>query len=476
MRFSNLDLRQNLLPTALADLCRASLGITLCVYPVSALCGCGAPKAKHNEGNVIMSNIRDISLKAEGHQRIAWAAQHMPVLNEIGKRFEREKPFEGLKIALSIHLEAKTAHLVQTLVKGGAELHVSGSNPLSTQDCICAALVDEGVTVNAIHASDPATTVSLWKQTLSCHPHIVIDDGSDLIGLLIGECRDYADRVFGGCEETTSGVHRLHAWESSGKLPFPVMAINDAHCKCYFDNTYGTGQSCWDGIMRTTNLQMNGKTVVVAGYGYCGKGIANIARGLNARVIVTEIDPIKSILAEMDGFRAMSMDEAAKLGDIFVTATACCDVLRPEHFSVMKDGAIVANAGHFNDEIDVTGLHAMSVAQKELRNNLTGYVLPDGKMICLVADGGLCNIAAADGHPMEIMDMSFALQALGAEYILKHHAALKPGVHYIPEELDRQVAALKLRTMGGSFDVLNEKQRAYLQGKGIRESADNCAE
>ena len=411
-----------------------------------------------------MSRIKDINLKEEGHQRIEWVAQHMPVLNAIGDRFEKEQPFKGLKIALSIHLEAKTAWLVKTLARGGAEMHVSGSNPLSTQDCVCAALVDDGITVNAIHGTNPEDTVDLWKTTLSCHPDIVIDDGSDLINLLLGECKEYADHVMGGCEETTSGVQRLYGWERTGRLAFPCMAINDARCKSFFDNTYGTGQSSWDAIMRTTNLQMNGKTVVVAGYGYCGRGIANIARGLNAQVIVTEIDPVKSILAVMDGYRAMSMEEAAPLGDVFITVTSCCDVIRPEHFAVMKDGAIVANAGHFNIEIDVDGLAKMAVSKKEMRRNLDGYRLPDGRLICVVADGGLCNIAAADGHPVEIMDMSFALQAIGAEYILKNHKNLENRVYNIPDELDRKVAELKLKAFGGSFDVLNEKQKAYLAG------------
>ena len=411
-----------------------------------------------------MSIIKDINLKTEGHQRIEWVAKNMPVLNAIGDRFEKERPFAGKKIALSIHLEAKTAYLVKTLARGGAEMHVSGSNPLSTQDCICAALVDDGITVNAVHGSDPEQTVALWKETLSCHPDLVIDDGSDLIHLLLGDCKAYADRVIGGCEETTSGVQRLRGWERTGHLAFPVMAVNDAHCKSYFDNTYGTGQSTWDGIMRTTNLQMNGKTVVVAGYGYCGRGVAATARGLNAQVIVTEIDPVKAILAIMDGYRVMTMAEAARLGDIFVTVTACCDVIRPEHFAVMKDGAIVANAGHFNIELDLSGLQKMSVGKTELRKNLDGYRLPDGRMIAVIADGGLCNIAAADGHPVEIMDMSFALQALGAEYLLKNQGRLDARVYDIPAEVDHHVALLKLTAFGGAIDTLNDKQTAYLAG------------
>lgn len=408
------------------------------------------------------SVIRDISLKEEGHQRIAWVARHMPVLNAIGDRFEKEKPFQGLRIALSIHLEAKTAYLVKTLVRGGAELSVTGSNPRSTQDCVCAALVDDGITVHAIHAASPEETVRLWKQALEIRPHIVIDDGSDLVNLLLGDAKEYAGDVIGGCEETTSGVLRLHAWEKSGRLAFPMMAVNDARCKHYFDNTYGTGQTVWDAIMRTTNLQLNGKVVVVAGYGYCGRGVAHVAKGLGAQVVVTEVDPVQSILAVMDGCRAMSMDEAAKIGDIFVTVAGCCDVLRPEHFAVMKNDAIVSNAGHFNVELDLPGLKAMAKKVVSLRNNLDGYVLEDGRTIAVIADGGLVNIAAADGHPMEIMDMSFALQALGAEYIAKHGRDLAPAVHDIPEEIDLAVARLKLAALGGSCDTLNEKQRAYL--------------
>lgn len=410
-----------------------------------------------------MSTIRDIGLKEEGQQKIEWVAMHMPVLGQIGEQFEREKPFQGIKIALSIHLEAKTAYLVKTLARGGAEMHVTGSNPLSTQDCVCAALADDGIDVHAIHGSDREQTVELWKKALSCHPNIVIDDGSDLIHLLLTECREYADQLLGGCEETTSGVQRLRGWETAGELTFPVMAVNDAKCKSYFDNTYGTGQSSWDAIMRTTNLQVNGKTVVVAGYGYCGRGVANIAKGLGARVIITEIDPVKAILAIMDGFEAESMKAAASRGDIFITATACRDVIRPEHYEKMKNGAIVCNAGHFNVEIDLQGLEAMAVKKKEVRNNVMGYQLKNGNWIHVIADGGLVNIAAADGHPAEIMDMSFSLQALGAAYILKNAGKLKPGVHAIPEEIDKSVAVMKLKAFNGSIDTLTPAQLGYLQ-------------
>lgn len=410
-----------------------------------------------------MATIRDISLKDEGHQRIAWVAKHMPVLNQIGDKYEKTKPFEGLKISLSIHLEAKTAYLAKTMARCGAEMHVTGSNPLSTQDAVCAALVDDGIEVYAIHGSSSEETVALWKKTLACKPHIVIDDGSDLINLLLTDCKDYATRLIGGCEETTSGVQRLRGWEASGLLHFPVMAINDARCKSFFDNTYGTGQSTWDGIMRTTNLQVNGQVVVVAGYGYCGRGIAKVAKGLGARVIVTEIDPVKSILAIMDGFEAMSMAQAAPLGNIFITATSCCNVIRPEHFRVMKDGAIVCNAGHFNIEIDLAGLNKLAVSKEEARKNLDAYKLENGRWINVIANGALVNIAAADGHPVEIMDMSFSLQALGALYLVEHQGQLSAGVHAIPDEVDRAVAEMKLKAFGGTFDTLLPEQIAYIK-------------
>lgn len=409
-----------------------------------------------------MSIIRDIQLKEEGHQRMAWVARHMPVLNAVGARFEREKPFDGLRIALSIHLEAKTAYLVETLRRGGAQMAVCGSNPGSTQDSVCAALVDDGVEVFAMHGISMEEQKKLWAEALKIRPHIVVDDGAELIHLLMGECGEFADALIGGCEETTSGVQRMRGWEKAGKLRVPMFAVNDARCKCWFDNIYGTGQTVWDAIMRTTNMQINGKTVVVAGYGYCGRGVAAVAKGLGAQVIVTEIDPVKAILAIMDGYRAMPMAEAAPLGDIFVTVTACCDVLRPEHFLMMKNDAIVSNAGHFNIEIDVAGLKKMATQVVPLRRNLDGYVLENGRTVALVAEGGLVNIAAADGHPMEIMDMSFALQALGAEYMAKHGSTLRAGVHQIPEQIDLAVGSLKLQALGGGIDVLNDKQKAYI--------------
>lgn len=410
-----------------------------------------------------MSTIRDINLKDEGHQRIAWVAQNMPVLNTIADRFRKEQPLKGLCIALSVHLEAKTAWLVKTLVASGATLSVTGSNPRSTQDSTCAALVDDGIEVHAIHGISHSEARELWKRTLSVRPHIIIDDGADLMDLLLGECKEYATDLIGGCEETTSGVQRLRGWQNSGRLIYPCLAINDARCKTNFDNIYGTGQSIWDAVMRTTNLLINGKTVVIAGYGYCGRGIAHVAKGLGAQVIVTECDPIRAIQAIMDGHRAMKMEHAAPLGDLFITVTANCNVIRKEHFGVMKHGAIVLNAGHFNDEIDIRALKDMAVETIPLRKNLDGYRMADGRVIALIADGGLANIAAADGNPVEIMDMSFALQALGAEYLAKNGATMAPGVHPIPEAIDYMVGTLKLAAMGGSFDVMSEEQKAYIQ-------------
>ncbi|HHU11635.1 MAG TPA: adenosylhomocysteinase [Clostridiaceae bacterium] len=409
-----------------------------------------------------MSTIRDINLKNEGHERINWVARHMPILNAIQARFRAEQPLKGLRITLSVHLEAKTAYLVKTLVAGGATLSVTGSNPRSTQDAVCAALVDDGIEVNAMHGISHEEAVELWKKALEIRPHIIVDDGADLMHLLLGDSRHLAGDMIGGCEETTSGVQRLRGWQDSGRLVYPALSINDARCKTNFDNVYGTGQTIFDAIMRTTNLLINGKTVVIAGYGYCGHGIAHVARGLGAQVIVTECDPIRSVQAVMDGNRAMKMIDAAPLGDIFITATASVDVIRKEHFAVMKNDAIVMNAGHFNDELDIPALKAMAVEVLPLRRNLDGYRLADGRTIALVANGGLANIAAADGNPIEIMDMSFALQALGTEYMAKHGRTMEPGVYPIPQSIDFEVGSLALASLGGSFDTMSERQKAYI--------------
>ncbi len=409
-----------------------------------------------------MSEIFDINLKEEGLQRILWAERHMPILGEIRRRFEKEQPFKGLRISLAIHLEAKTACLVRALRRGGAEVYVTGSNPQSTQDSICAALVADGCEVFAIHGASFEKYHEFWKKTLSLKPHLVIDDGADLIRLLHGECSEYAGEAIGGCEETTSGVQRLRAWNREGSLRFPVIAVNDALCKTYFDNFYGTGQSTVGAIMSATNLMLAGKRFVMAGYGWCGRGIARMAAGLGAHVIVTEIDPIHALLAAMDGFDVMTMDEAAAVGDIFVTATASVDVIHKGHFEKMKSHALICNAGHFSREIDLDALAELAVTAEETRRNIMSYTLENGRILHVIAHGALVNIAAADGHPVEIMDISFSLQALSAEYLTRNRH-LPVEVYAVPGPIDRQVADVKLKTLGLSLDIETEAQRQYRQ-------------
>ncbi|HPX93074.1 MAG TPA: adenosylhomocysteinase [Bacillota bacterium] len=409
-----------------------------------------------------MSEIFDIHLKDEGLRRILWAERHMPILETIRHRFEKEQPFKGIRVSLAVHLEAKTACLVRAFRRGGAEVYVTGSNPYSTQDAICAALVADGCEVNAIHGASFEKYREFWKKTLSLNPHIVIDDGADLINLLMGECSACASDLIGACEETTSGVQRLRAWEREGRLSFPVIAVNDAQCKTWFDNYYGTGQSTVGAIMRATNLMVSGMKVVIAGYGWVGRGIARMLAALGAHVIVTEIDPIAGLLAIMDGFTLVRMDEAAKLGDLFITATASIDVITPRHFEVMKDQAILCNAGHFNREIDLVSLEAMATKVETVRENITAYTLRDGRELHVIAHGALVNIAAADGHPVEIMDISFSLQALSAEYLI-HHRSIPAGVHAVPEVIDRRVADIKLSTMGAALDQETEAQKEYRQ-------------
>jgi len=398
----------------------------------------------------------------EGLRRILWAERHMPILETIRHRFEKEQPFKGIRVSLAVHLEAKTACLVRAFRRGGAEVYVTGSNPYSTQDAICAALVADGCEVNAIHGASFEKYREFWKKTLSLNPHIVIDDGADLINLLMGECSACASDLIGACEETTSGVQRLRAWEREGRLSFPVIAVNDAQCKTWFDNYYGTGQSTVGAIMRATNLMVSGMKVVIAGYGWVGRGIARMLAALGAHVIVTEIDPIAGLLAIMDGFTLVRMDEAAKLGDLFITATASIDVITPRHFEVMKDQAILCNAGHFNREIDLVSLEAMATKVETVRENITAYTLRDGRELHVIAHGALVNIAAADGHPVEIMDISFSLQALSAEYLI-HHRSIPAGVHAVPEVIDRRVADIKLSTMGAALDQETEAQKEYRQ-------------
>ncbi len=397
-----------------------------------------------------------------GRDKIDWVRSYMPILNAIEKEFRETKPFDGMKIAMSIHLEAKTAYLAEVLMAGGAKVQVTGCNPLSTQDDVAAALAEEGFTVNAHHgASDEQYREDLVR-TLDFHPDLLIDDGGDLISLLHGACREYGDNLIGGCEETTTGIHRLLARERAGLLDYPMMDVNDADCKHLFDNRYGTGQSTLDGIMNATNLIIAGKTVVVAGYGWCGKGFAMRAKGMGAVVVVTEIDPIKALEATMDGFTVLPMREAAKVGDLFVTLTGCRDVLTREHFEVMKDGALLANSGHFDVEINKEDLAALATEIRERKPNIRGYRMADGRMLNLLADGRLVNLAAGNGHPAEIMDMSFGIQAKSLEYLAKTRGTLENKVYAVPAEIDKAVATIKLAAESVQIDVLTPEQTAYL--------------
>lgn len=409
-----------------------------------------------------MSDIKDIKLAPSGHDKINWVASYMPILNTIKEDFIKNQPFKGLKISMSIHLEAKTAYLATVLKAGGAEVWVTGCNPLSTQDDVAAALVDMGFEVNAWRGVSNEQYEEHLKKTLSLCPNLMIDDGGDLTHLIHGECRDYAKDLIGGCEETTTGIHRLFARQRAGLLDYPMIDVNDADCKHLFDNRYGTGQSTLDGIMNSTNLIIAGKTVVIAGYGWCGKGMAMRAKGMGAIVVVTEIDPIKALEATMDGFTVMPMDEAAKIGDLFVTLTGCKDVIRHEHLEVMKDGALLSNSGHFDVEIDKIALSDMAVEEWQRKPNIRGYRMPDGRILNLLAEGRLVNLAAGNGHPAEIMDMSFAIQAKGLEYLAKNRGKLENKVYAVPAEIDREVAEIKLRANGIKIDYLSDEQKAYL--------------
>ncbi|GBG06144.1 adenosylhomocysteinase [Paenibacillus agaridevorans] len=408
------------------------------------------------------SIIADLALAPEGHLKIDWASSHMPVLNRIREQFEKEKPFQGLKVSISLHLEAKTAYLAKVVQAGGAEVTITGSNPLSTQDDVCAALVEDGITVFAKYNPTSAEFKALNMKALENNPDLIIDDGGDLVTLLHTESKQHAVNLRGGAEETTTGIIRLRALEKEGELQFPMIAVNDAFCKYLFDNRYGTGQSVFDGINRTTNLVVAGKTVVVVGYGWCGKGVAMRAKGLGANVIVTEIDAIKAVEAYMDGFAVMPMLEAAKLGDMFVTVTGNRDVIRGEHFEVMKDGAILSNAGHFDVEVNKVELEAMSVSKRTVRRNIEEYKLNDGRKFYLLAEGRLVNLAAGDGHPAEIMDMTFALQAMSLKYVNDQYKSIGSKVVNVPYELDEQVARYKLESLGFGIDKLSAEQIAYL--------------
>ncbi|MBU9720652.1 MULTISPECIES: adenosylhomocysteinase [Bacillaceae] len=409
------------------------------------------------------SIVKDMSLAQEGHLKIDWVKEHMPVLNRIREEFETTKPFQGLKVAISLHLEAKTAYLAKVIHAGGADVYITGSNPLSTQDDVCAALADSGVTVFSKYNPHPDEYKEHMIKTLEVKPDLIIDDGGDLVTILHSERKDLLENLRGGCEETTTGVIRNQALEKTGELAFPMVAVNDAYCKHLFDNRYGTGQSVWDGINRTTNLIVAGKTVVIIGYGWCGRGVALRAKGLGAKVIVTEIDGIKAIEAYMDGFEVMSMNEAAKHGDYFVTVTGNRDVIRGEHMANMKDGAILSNAGHFDIEINKPELEALSTSKRTVRKDIEEFVLEDGRKLYLLAEGRLVNLAAGDGHPAEIMDMTFALQAIALQYINEKYEEVGPKVVGVPYELDEKVARLKLEALGIDIDSLTEEQRQYLE-------------
>lgn len=408
------------------------------------------------------SQIYDIGLAKDGQLKIDWVREHMPVLNRIREQFENEQPFSGLKVAISLHLEAKTAYLAKVVRAGGADVTITGSNPLSTQDDVCAALVEDGITVFARYNPKPHEYKQHLINTLETKPDLIIDDGGDLVSILHAERPDLISQVRGGAEETTTGILRLKSLEKAGELQFPMIAVNDAYCKYLFDNRYGTGQSVWDGINRTTNLVVAGKTVVVVGYGWCGRGVAMRAKGLGAQVVVCEIDAIKAIEAHMDGFIVMPIAEAAKVGDYFITVTGNYGAIGQEHFAVMKNGAILANAGHFDVEVDKVALEEMAAEKRTVRQNIAEYAMPDGRKLYLLAEGRLVNLAAGDGHPAEIMDMTFALQALSLKYVNEQYESLGGKVHTVPYRLDEQVARYKLEALGIRLDELSAEQRKYL--------------
>ena len=409
-----------------------------------------------------MNEIRDIALAPSGETKIAWVRRNMPVLRGIEADFAREKPFAGMKIALSVHLEAKTAYLCRVLAAGGAEMYVTGSNPLSTQDDVAAALAAGGMEVHAVYGASEEEYFGHIKNVLSHGPNIIIDDGGDLLEAMRTDFPELCRDVIGGCEETTSGIHRIRKLAKAGQLPFTMVEVNDADCKHLFDNRYGTGQSVWDAIMHTTNLIVAGKVVVVSGYGWCGKGVALRAKGLGAKVVVTETDPIRAIEAVMDGYEVMPMRDAARIGEIFCSVTGCKDVMGAEHFALMRDGAILSNAGHFNVEIDMEALEKMAVRKYTARHNITAYVMPDGRELFVLGEGRLVNLACGDGHPAEIMDMSFAIQALSAEYLAKNAGKLPCAPLTVPREIDEAVARRKLASLGVEIDTMTTEQKDYM--------------
>lgn len=410
----------------------------------------------------ITSDIKDPSLAGLGKERIAWAAREMPVLKLIAERFEKEKPFKGIRIAACLHVTSETANLAYTLKTGGADLVLCGSNPLSTQDDVAAALAADGITTHAIKGEDDKTYYKHIISALDHKPQLTVDDGADLVTTLHTRRTELLADIIGGTEETTTGVIRLRAMAAAGELKYPLVAVNDAKTKYLFDNRYGTGQSTFDGITRATNILWAGKKIVVAGYGWCGHGVALRARGMGAFVIVTEVEPVRALEAVMDGFAVMPMHEAAKIGDVFITVTGDKHVIAAVDFAVMKSGAILANSGHFNVEIDIPALEAAAKSKRTLKPFVEEYIMADGRKINLLGEGRLINLAAAEGHPASVMDMSFANQALALEYLVKNRGKLSPGVYSVPLNIDENVAALKLKSLGVTIDVLTPEQQKYL--------------
>ncbi len=411
------------------------------------------------------SVIRDINLKDSGRIKIDWVRGNMPILAEIEKDFVKTKPFAGIHMLVCVHIEAKTARLIELLRDGGATVAAIGCNPLSTQDDVAAALAaQDGICVFTKHGATEEEYFSYIDMALDTKPVIIIDDGGDVVSRIHTHRRELIPEILGGCEETTTGVVRLRAMANEGVLEFPMFSVNDAYCKYLFDNRYGTGQSVWNGINRTTNLIVSGKNVVIAGYGWCGKGAAMRAKGLGAMVTVCEIDPIKALEAVMDGFNVMPMDKAAEIGDIFLTVTGCEKVITKKHFEKMKDGVILANAGHFDVEVYIPDLKELACEIKEARENITAYIMKDGRQLNLLAEGRLVNLAAGDGHPAEIMDMSFAIQALSAKYMLGNYKNMENKVYNVPQEIDDYVAQIKLKSLGVEIDTLTPEQEKYLSG------------
>jgi adenosylhomocysteinase len=406
-------------------------------------------------------HVKDLNLAEKGHGRIEWAERSMPVLRDIKARFAKEKPLQGLRVSACLHVTSETAHLMQALHAGGADLVLCASNPLSTQDDVAAALVDEGISVYAIKGEDRPTYFKHIKAALDHEPNVTMDDGCDLVSSIVSDRRELLKKIIGGTEETTTGVQRLRAMQASGDLAFPVISVNDALTKHMFDNRYGTGQSTIDGIIRATNRLLAGSVFVVLGYGWCGRGLAMRAKGMGADVVVTEIDPLKALEATMDGFRVMTGHEAAKIGDFFCTVTGNTSVLAKEHFEQMKDGAIVANSGHFNVEIDIAWLEK-NARKRTVRDFVDEYTIKNGNRIAVLGEGRLINLASAEGHPSSVMDMSFANQALSAEYLVKNAKSLKKQVYPVPEEIDKEIARLKLKAMGVKIDKLTPAQQKYI--------------